>query len=281
MQSPPTPLHPAGDVEINDLPSVSSPAPDLELNPDLYDDDEDDTPFTSQDASKSPMEVEEETSEAPINLWTIPFDDAYKLLKVQFAKNSAQPKITEAQQSKFINYLDLEILQVQRRFIKNQSDTVEVYSLTQLLQDVASILDLIWYLVNSNNRLYGQEEYYIRIIGDLEDWVAYYVFPTFEVSTTTGPLIHLFNFFQSLDTRMAFLIDGYQVGNAHLKLSATELIRLAPIVTRLRMEIVQKLDPTRARLTHAKAEGSEEANDLLNVLDVEIGRLFEGILERS
>lgn len=287
METPPTPLHPAPNAEVSNLPSEPLSNSNMELNPDLYDEEDDDNSMAEPQRNTEAQEDNAEDNDPDssgiyINLWTMPFDDAYDLLKAQFLKNWNQPKVTEAQQSKFVNYLDHELLQVQRKFIKNQADTAELYSLQQLLHDIGTILDLIWFLVNPNNKLYGQEEYFLRIIGDLEDWVAYYGLPIYDAAdTSSAELYKFFNFFQAFDTRLSFLIDGYQVNGETAKLSSTEIVRLVPIVSRLRLEIVSKLDPSRSKLTRAKTLGNEQANDLLNILDVEIGRLFEGILERQ
>lgn len=276
MDTPTTPIHVAPDVEVNlpDQPFVSDA---LELNPDLDDDEE----MSSTPDSPDSSQLEDVDTTVKVDLWTLPFDDAYELQKKHFALHSNLEVIAEWQQSKFINYLDGELLQVQRRFIKNQAETEEIYLLNQLLQDVAKILDLIWYLINTNNKLYGQEEYFIKIAGDLEDWVAYYRIDVCgKMHVTEAHLLRFFSFFQTFDTRLSFLIDGYTVGLAPVKMSSTELIRLTPIISRLRLEIVSKFDLSRAQLTHMKELGSGDANALLNKLDVEIGRLFEGVLER-
>lgn len=287
MDPPKTPIHVAPDVEVS-LPNEPFQSNDLELNPDLDEEDEDtpstslQTQLTNHNNDKDENEDIDGDTDYDVALWTLPFDLAYELLLKQFSDHADQPVVTESQQSKFINYIDGEILQVQRRFIKNQAETSEIYPLAQLLQDVAKILDLIWYLINSKNKLYGQDEYFIKITGDLEDWMAYYLLGI------EGPgqkaesdLFKFFNFFKSLDTRLCFLIDGYHVGLSLTKMSLTEVVRLVPIISRLRFEIVSKFDQLRAKLTHQKSLGNLEADALLNKLDVEIGRLFEGILERT
>lgn len=287
MDTPTTPIHVAPDVEVN-LPDKPFESTDLELNPELEDEDDvsqDTNGVSSQNhhAGYSSDELIDVDTMMQIDLWTLPFESAYEVRKKQFSNHSDQPAVSEWQQSKFINYIDGELLQVQRNFIKNQADSEEVYPLGQLLEDVSKILDLIWYLINSNNRLYGQDEYLIKITGDLEDWIAYYSLDVIDGTNVAieADLFKFFNFFQSLDTKLSFLIDGFKVGETQIKMSSTEIIRLMPIITRLRLEIVSKLDPSRARLTHLKALGKAGANALLNKLDVEIGRLFEGVLERS
>lgn len=288
METPTTPIHVAPDVEAT-LPDEPFQDNDLELNPDLDEDiDESEDSNLANHTSTAPerksasQDLPDDNSSFQVELWTLPFDDAYQNLRKHSTNDNSQPAVTESQQSKFINYVDGELLQLQRRFIKNQTETVEIYLLAQLLQDLAKILDLLWYLINTSNRLYGQDEYFIKITGDLEDWMAYYLLDIKGADQKAeGELFQFFSFFQSLDTRLSFLIDGYHAGLALTKMSATEVVRLVPIISRLRFEIVSKFDLLRAKLTHQKALGNLEADVFLNKLDVEIGRLFEGVLERT
>lgn len=287
MDPPRTPTHVAPDVEV-DLPDQPFMNSDLELNPDLEDDDDnlqDSTELTHNylEEVDSSVDILDVDASNKVELWTLPFDIAFDYQKKQFREHSNQPTVSEWQQSRFVNYIDGELLQLQRNFIKGQAENEEVYPLHQLLEDLGKILDLIWYLINDKNKLYGQDEYFIRITGDLEDWIDHYQLKVDDVTNSSNEayLFKFFTFFQSLDTRLSFLIDGYTVGGSDVEMSSTEIIRLIPIVTRLRLLIVTKLDPSRAKLTHLKALGDVDANALLNKLDVEIGRLFEGTLERS
>lgn len=278
MELPKTPIHVAPDVEV-ELPDKPF-QDDLELNPDLEDDDDMQDIQKQSDDEEDLVDVD---TDYRIDLWTLPFDDAYEQLRAKFKESTGKEAVSESQQSKFINYIDNELLQVQRKFIKNQADEGEAYPLGNLLGDIRKVLDLIWYLIDKNSKLYGQDEYFIRITGDLEDWVAYY---DFGLGSEPSPqaeseLFRLFNFFQSLDTRLSFLLDGFSSGKAHIKLSSTEKVRLVPIISRLRFEIVSKLDLFRLRLTNLKTTGNSAATPLLNKLDVEIGRLFEGVLDRT
>lgn len=294
METPTTPIHVAPDVEVT-LPDEPFQDNDMELNPELDEDMEDETVEdtsvydtnvadhikNAQDGKSGP-DLTDDNSNFEVDLWTLPFEDAYHILRKQSNDRNSQPEVTESQQSKFINYVDGELLQVQRKFIKNQAETTEIYSLTQLLQDVAKILDLLWYLISTSRKLYGQDEYFIKITGDLEDWISYYLLGIEGAGQKAeAVLFQFFNFFQSLDTRLSFLIDGYHAGLALTKMSVTEVVRLVPIISRLRFEIVSKFDRLRAKLTHQKALGDLDADALLNKLDVEIGRLFEGVLERT
>ncbi|GEQ72737.1 hypothetical protein JCM33374_g6425 [Metschnikowia sp. JCM 33374] len=215
-----------------------------------------------------------------ISSWTLPFEESFELLQRQFNEGAKHEPITLAQQSKFINYVDGELLQIQRKFIKNQSESQVTYSLGQLIGDLSPVIDLLWFSISDHECLFGQEEYYVKILGDLDDWISYYSFPSLATRSTADIAFHVkfFDFFQRLDTQVSFLMDGYDASCHFWKMSPTEVIRLSPIVMRLRLTIISRLEHSRETLSAAR---NVSANDqALNILDVEIGRLLEGILER-
>lgn len=309
METPPTPEHVRPDEEVN-IPS-DPVSLDLDLNPDLENEDDiQENPFTRNTPLETPLNTpsntrndtpsleatngevagdqnfgEEEqnyaSSRLAISLWTLPFEEAFELLKKQFYEGTRHQAISLSQQSKFINYVDTQLLQIQRKFIKNQSESAITYSLAQLLDDLSPVVDLLWFLLLDHESPFGQDEYYIKLLGDLDDWVAYYTFPSLatRLAENTTALVKFFDFFQRIDTQISFLIDGYEVSNGqYCKMSSTGVVRLSPIVMRLRLTIIDKLEPSRAVLN---ASREIPANDeVLNILDIEIGRLFEGILER-
>lgn len=279
MSAPPTPLHPAPDQEVNELPQAQLAADNLDLNPGLEDD------LSGDDVSVAPLDSREnEKSEEPsveIALWTVPFENAYdaELLKLL---NDAHPGVNSAQQSKLVAYLDHELLQVQRKFVKNQAETRKEYTLQQLLTDLAQIVDVLWVLVSPEHAFFGQEEYFIKIMGDLEDWVDWYDLSAIGTDRTSEVLLlGLFSFFQKMDVRISLLVDGLSETNPHLKFDRTQLVRLFPIANRLRLIIVSKLRPLRDKLARQRDSNNTYADNLLNIVDVEVGRLFEGTLERS
>lgn len=269
MSTPPTPTHVAPDVEAV-LPPTPFLAENIDLNPDLEEDDDiQDIPL------QTPVSVERYTEpEVQIELWTLTFDDAFELQRLQFEKRKGET-LSLAQQSRFVSFLDEQLLHIQRHFVKHQAGEQE-YPLEQLLIELERVLDLVWVLVNASNKLYGQEEYFVKICGDLEDWIVHYdLMPNKnEMQVGEAFFLRFFTFFQSLDTRLSFLIDGFVSQGQTQKMSATQFVRLSPIVSRLRFEITARLDPVRAYLEQAGLP-------LLNKLDVEIGRLFEGVLERT
>lgn len=278
MSTPPTPTHVAPDVEA-ELPPTPFVSADMDLNPDLDEDDSSINTKTENGITAPEYDSNGNNGNYAINgndvntemvePWTLLFDEAYELQKKQF-EQSSQNKLSRSQQSRFVSFVDEELLQIQRRFVKKQAGEQE-YTLEQILNDVQHVLDLVWVLVNAKNRLYGQEEYFVKICGDLEDWLVHFSLssPTLEEHV----FLRFFTFFQSLDVRLSFLIDGFEVQGTPLKMSPTQLVRLMPIVSRLRLQIVNMLEPTRAQMEKSGLK-------LLNKLDVAIGRLFEGVLDR-
>ncbi|WPK27225.1 hypothetical protein PUMCH_004602 [Australozyma saopauloensis] len=272
-QTPQTPPHAMPDEEVT-LPAESFQATNMDLNPDLDEEDDD------EQEPEIEQEQPQNQPQHPFDLWTVPFDEA--LLQLSSSHPREVPLLSMAQQSKLITFLDDRILQVQRQFIKSQSEAEVSYPLLQLLQDVRSIVDLIWFLVDLNGPLFGQEEYLIRLLGDLEDWIAYYEFPLLDANNPDVLTTYeaLFQLFQAFDTRISFLIDGYQLkGSAH-GLSGTEIVRLGPIANRLRMEIVEKMERSRTHLLQKRNDGHASSVYYMNVLEIEVGRLLEGIMER-
>lgn len=307
---PPTPLHPAPNEEVKELPL--GPVESLDLNPDLYDDDLEDTDSSTRNPIGTNLQPKpapetkvataggffKETASRALPgyaqsdlLLTTPFETAFAATKEDFLHHSHHS--TLGQQSKLINYVDTELLKVQRRFVKSQAGEIEQYPILELLQDVEKIVDLVWYLANASNKLFGQPSYFIKIMNDLEDYVVHYklsdLLPDARLNAV-GNLTRFFTFFQGLDLKLAFFIDGYDTSNGHKeKMSATDLVRLTAVASRVRVVIITQLEGVRSSLfkelgsgrTIALPHQNSSVRDTLNTLEVEIGRLFEGILERN
>ena len=333
ISSPPTPIHPAPNEELtNGVPTNTLLADsNIDLNPDLYEEEEmdieeaksnivDEIPpenLTSNDPALQPQtgnafndNINDATTNADSDLEdveinqlhqiTLPFNESYQLLKQEFQNtltNLGQSQITSAQQSKLINYIDETLLQIQRKFIKQQTELEINYSLIQLLQEVSTVISVIWVSIQQKLVLYGQIEYYIKILGDLEDYVNNYK-TLFNETWSKNNNLHInmqnlvifFKFWQKIDLQLSFLIDGYNIvlnnGNQQtklIKMNVTELTRLLPIVTRLRIAIISKIDGLRMRLKKNQENNNDNdaTSNILTIFELEISRLFEGILERS
>lgn len=308
MLRPPTPQHPAANEEVTSLPDGSLPTEtvqNLDLNPDLYDEEENESVFLQNGNENQDKDSDmsfENVNIVELKLFTMPFDDQFNSLKNSFLEHHFDSRVSRPQQSKLINYVDEEYLKIQRKFIKNQADSGNIYSLQELIIDLSKLIELLWYSINNKTLMFGQGDYMIKIVGDLEDFLAYYTLSDYFNFTSspiltnenTSNIVRYFGFIQKIDLTLSFLIDGYDVEgfNRREKLSNTQIIRLLPIVSRLRILVVSKIEPIRLRVgviaknTSIDGKASdpvlhEDSCDILNKLDIEVGRLFEGILDRS
>lgn len=268
---------------------------DIDLNPDLDDDHLIENENAPRILVPEPNLRLEGVVHSPIPDTSIPnvtqdFDSAYYLLRQDMAY--FETVTTSPQQSKLVNYIDEQLLHVQRSFIRSQADDSIQYLLLELQRDLSRIIDILHVsLKHSGGRLYGQGEYFIKIMGDLEDYIIHYDAP-FNVSLEAlilSPadmqlLTRFFTFFQSLDIHLSFLIDGFN--NNGDKLRTTQFVRLISVTNRLRILIVEKIDPIRVKLVHIMDRNNNNphalmARQYLNLVDSEVGRLFEGILDRE
>ncbi|KAM3125612.1 hypothetical protein ACQ2H7_000989 [Candidozyma auris] len=226
MNTPPTPIHPAPDQEVADLPQTKLDGDNLDLNPTLEDDLDDDDVSMQSTRPTEGIGDDKDNVKVEITSWTMPFEDAYEaeLLNLQQQKH---PEVSIGQQSKLISYLDNEFLKVQRKFVKNQAESRHEYSLHSLLEDLSQILDVLWVSISPEHELFGQEEYFIKVLGDLEDWVDWYDLSEYDCldRKTEIFLFGLFTFFQKVDVRISLLVDGIEKkGDLRSKFDRTQLL---------------------------------------------------------
>lgn len=312
IRTPRTPLHPAPNEEVTQLPSGPM-TDDMDLNPDLYDEEdvavgigngngivtednddngsllqEQDQVETSDEAvnmeesDMEPVDLSNGASRVEVELLTPDFDVYMDRVKSNFEANN-EPQLSASQQSNLVMYLDDSILKAHRKFIKSQVNEEMTYPIIDLIADFTSIIDVLWLSVNRRNKLLFQGEYLIKMLGDMLDFIEnyrYLVDPhgnnTAESLTTA--IQKCFIFLQALDARIAFLMDGYsmELGQPIQKLSRTQVVRLVPVATRLRMAVIAKMEPLRRQL---ETLDNQKAVSIL--IDIEVSKLFEGILDRS
>lgn len=304
MSLPPTPIHPAPNEEVKvELPTEKFDDADFDLNPDLYDEDDlevkgdtnrndnangvgigngngnghsngidnETVQENGNDYEAHPVNDDDiiDDSNSYLQSVTTPFDEAYDASLKEF---TSPILLSELQISKLINYLDDNLLQVRRKYIKTHIEGESQYSLLELFHDLSLLVDIMWKPILNRNTLCGQPDYFIRILNDCEDYLNYY--EIFTIDNINSFIHQFFAFWQSLDLKISLLIDGYTSFQGVQKLNQTHLIRLLPIVTRLRIMIITKLETFKITLT-------QENHRIRNILEVEIGRLFEGILDRQ
>lgn len=308
METPKTPLHPRGDEEIREIPQAYLPEgtiADLNLNPGLYDDDSGES--NSEGEYKKPQVGDGNQTE---NLITtskegIDKEDYYEIEPLTCSFQKEIETLTEEvstradqvkedfQKSRLINYIDERFLVIQRNYKRSRSSVTELYSLLTLLSDLSKLVDIIWHSINTYSGLFGQDDCLIRILGDLEDYV--YPYSMFEdlsdLDALKRQLQHYFQFFQRLDTILSLLIDGVpqKYHGPRLKLYATQVVRINSIMGRLRPLVISKVTSLKNQLSYeshiyaqkGEKESFRKVQNLLNTLDVEIGKVFEGILDRT
>lgn len=312
IRTPRTPLHPAPNEEVSQLPNAPM-ADEMDLNPELYDDEDvavgigrgntivieeevrpngENSQLVQEQGQEqvneimsdeeSEMEEVDVTNKVDIILLTPDFDEYMSKLNIAFDANK-EAQLSASQQSNLVMYLDDSILKVHRKFIKSQVNEEMTYPINDLIGDLTSTLDVLWLSVNSRNKLIFQGEYLIKVLGDMLDFIENYrslIDPhkqhTFQ--SLTADLEKIFQFFQALDARIAFLMDGYSIeGSLLQKLSGTQVIRVVPIATRLRMAVISKMELVRHQLVSLPPD--QQA--ISNLIDIEVSKLFEGILDRS
>ncbi|EGV66455.1 hypothetical protein PSN45_002944 [Yamadazyma tenuis] len=268
LNAPTTPTHPAANEEIRYLPEGQL---DIDLNPDLDDDDDDDQVMdsnhmdveggfikdqsidqTHQLSQHHDIEPDTQPRGSPKpNLLidfrgiTPTFEESYEATRLHF---TAHEEITGPQQSKLINYLDEQLLKIQRVFIKTQSGEINS-TIGSIIEPLYTNAKLVWLSISPGS--HGNVEYFIKILNDLEDYVSFY-------NLNIGDRREFFEFLQFLDVKLSYLHD---VG----LFSSTGLIRVVSIISRLRIVIIDKFSQSESR----------------GEVETEVSRLFEGLLERS
>lgn len=245
---PPSPEHPQGDEEVKELPQGGF---DIDLNPGISSDEDDEVIDNnkSHDLSQAIDVAHVNTNGMDdfeikdVPTITSSFEEEYELVKDEL---NSHDSISLSQQSKFVNYIDEELLKLQRKFVKTQSGEIR-FELTELIVELKQILKLIWrsISVSSHNNI----EYFIKILNDLEDYFEFY--PKFD--SESG----IFQCVQYIDVRIALLHD-------EKLLQPTQFVRILSIVSRLRMILISKI----------------YRNDDV-AIEIEISKIFEGILDRS
>ncbi|EJS41535.1 YOR352W [Saccharomyces arboricola H-6] len=184
-------------------------------------------------------------------------------------------RLSMSQQSKFISYVDDQLLQIQRKFVQSRGLNIKTgyAGLTPLLRDLKTLIDFIWYSIahvpNSDYLLqpeekrdcsgicdsrntcdyssyFGQGSYLIKIADDLIDYVEKFTLKDMEDSEINDTLSKLFKLVFILDRMFVILIDnsnskeGATTSSARNKLAGlngTDTVRLKGIAERARVRL--------------------------------------------
>ncbi|ODQ81761.1 hypothetical protein BABINDRAFT_160001 [Babjeviella inositovora NRRL Y-12698] len=274
-ESPPTPTHPEADTSIENIQGTIEDD-DFDLNPDLDEEElqenianfgchaivapPSETPPLTQDSEFEASEWEDQVfSPPPASTLN---DSATVLPSLKFCttdvtQNNA-PVLSTAQQSKFIYYLDNQLLLVQRKFIQQFNDP-SAYNLPALILDLNRIVNLVWFSLNANTpKLFGQDEYLIKITGDLQEYLT-------KLQITQHNIRLLLAFLVDLDEKLSYLVDGYIVATGEtVTLTGTERVRLNGICLGLRVIVIS----------------AHQKNGIKGYRE-ELGQLFTGVLDRT
>jgi len=245
--APNSPLHPAADQEVNGLPDEILPESELDfldLNPDL------EARAQSREASvaQTPVNPEPRATQVQSDHHFDRMEDFQPVLvpsPLNPSKLSNGRRLSLAQQSKFINYVDERLLHIQRRFTQSFGlGELGYRSINELITDVKQLLNFIWYSIGSDDdgdkerkeylhqdsTNFGQSEYLIRIAGDLVEYVG-------KMEINQDSAINVLKLMKSLDEKFARLIDGKVPGGE--KLRGTEQVRISGIAERSRLLMVE------------------------------------------
>ncbi|AJT78119.1 hypothetical protein H761_YJM470O00501 [Saccharomyces cerevisiae YJM470] len=208
-----------------------------------------------------------------------PFSSATKLSELlpnDHNGTSHPRRLSMSQQSKFISYVDDQLLQIQRKFVQSRGLNIKngYASLTPLLQDLKTLVDFVWYSIahvpNSDYLLqseekrhcpdsrnpkdtcgyssyFGQGSYLIKIADDLIDYVEKFTFKNMEDSEINDTLSKLFKLFFILDRIFVILTDDNdnckevpKTSSASKNiagLNGTDIVRLKGIAERTRVRL--------------------------------------------
>ncbi|ODV96531.1 hypothetical protein PACTADRAFT_74179 [Pachysolen tannophilus NRRL Y-2460] len=275
----------------------------------------------------------EETDDNKIN------DDYDIIPRQEIINNASSRGLSLPQQSKIINYIDERLLKVHRKFIKHlsyeedfdnddngdddksggNSPKSKDYSISELMNELSEIVHFIWYSIYQTkeipnvqqihslprsvhpDRIFGQTNYLIKIMGDSVDFIVKYEF------NNLAELLVVLTFLKNLDNFISILID--QSEHSRIKLiNNTEKIRIISIINRTKILILEKFE--KLKLKSLKERSPEQENELIKdhhhnnkrdfnslitnhhshdndntnpfyIYGEKIGEVYEGILERT
>lgn len=254
---------------------------------------------------------------SPVNPFHTSEDSKPKPKNWNFHKShiSEPAGLSLAQQSRFVQYIDNRLLQIQRNFIKylsseNKSQSGSPFTLTTLLKELSSVLNFIWYSIFETKtipvvtnkfenefelplvhptRLFGQTDYLIKIMGDLTDYIQKYDFEEWH------ELTDLLQLLKKIDSFVSILIDQTESNDTPL-INNTERVRMDSIITRTKLTTIQKFEHMKFKIhqdqlssalgakrkhDHTSTEEADPVEGILHKYEEKIGEIYEGIIDRT
>ncbi|KAK9454261.1 hypothetical protein V1511DRAFT_421267 [Dipodascopsis uninucleata] len=152
--------------------------------------------------------------------------------------------LSPSQQSRFVNYVDEQLLHISRKYIKrftsseSDSDPVSTSRSAEssavetdaVIDELDKIVDLIWYSVSTTTTPFIQSQYFLRIADDVNEYTC---------SNKVQSPAKIFHILAKLDRIFYRLIIGAIPSKK--RMSNTERVRLEGIVERSRVDLVNSL----------------------------------------
>lgn len=172
-------------------------------------------------------------------------------------------EFTSDEKSGVINYIETEMLRIQRKIVQSFNDTASnengYWSLKYLLEDLTKLTDFLWFTIklsqfkdkkipDTSNMVFYLGQYLIKLAGDLVDFVG-----KFKIGQYLENLIIYIKRLDLMFSKIMNDINGYD---------STDRVRISSITERTRILVVTKT--------------IEEDNDEYKF---EIGRLYENTIE--
>lgn len=267
-EKPATPVHVQGDsnIDINRVGELSqSEIDDFDLN---IGGDFDDGILTSEKTPTKRSVPEDETiaddfdDYAPRVNISSPFSSQTTLSETQFHRSKEARRLSEAQQSRFISYVDAQILAIQRKYVQSRGLNVSngYTGLQPLLSDLKSLIDFIWYSMtgrsktdgllkkessdelvqNWSEKLFGQNFYLLKIADDLIDFMERFDLKGKSTEEQNDTLSKLFKLLMILDKIFSKMIDSNT--QHHKAMNGTDMVRLMGIAERTRVKLPSYLE---------------------------------------
>lgn len=196
-----------------------------------------------------------------------PFSSGTNIEQLKDSPKSSRPRgrLSLSQQSKFISYCDEQLMNIQRKFVQSRGlNTQNGYpDLAPLLQDLKTVVDFIWYSVDSStpnteklltqdlseisidqfsdcrSTYFGQTAYLIRVADDVMDYTEKFEIMHLDLTEQASVLSKLFKLLFILDHIFSRLLDGTIPGKT--KMSTTDAVRLRAIAERSRTRMPRYL----------------------------------------
>lgn len=218
-----------------------------------------------------------------------PFNSSTDIGQLGSSQHLKKPRgrLSLSQQSKFISYLDEQLMNIQRKFVQSRGlNTENGYSgLAPLLQDLKSVIDFIWYSIDgttpnteklltedvsevsieqfdgSKSTYFGQTAYLMRVADDIMDYTEKFDLGQLGLNEQDNVIPKLFKLLFILDHIFARLLDGTIPGRT--KMNLTDAVRMRAIAERTRTRLTRYLSQKQVHGYH-----------------YEVSKIYEESLER-